>query len=98
MQLANMFKKGINLGKNEGSGKRMTSPEVPEGILKKCNACKAAIFTEDVKKGYYICPKCGNEVEVFTTRGRIIEDTACPCGYVFKAEEPAITVPKEQDK
>lgn len=50
MQLANMFKKGINLGKNEGSGKRMTSPEVPEGILKKCNACKAAIFTEDVKK------------------------------------------------
>ena len=45
-----------------------------------------------------ICPNCGNEVEVFTSRGRIIEDTACPCGYVFKAEEPAITVPKEQDK
>ena len=45
-----------------------------------------------------ICPKCGNEVEVFTSRGRIIEDTACPCGYVFKAEEPAITVPKEQDE
>ena len=66
MQLANMFKKGINLGKNEGSGKRMTSPEVPEGILKKCNACKAAIFTEDVKKGYYICPKCGSELVLRT--------------------------------
>ena len=68
MQLANMFKKGINLGKNEGSGKRMTSPEVPEGILKKCNACKAAIFTEDVKKGYYICPKCGNYFRVHAMR------------------------------
>lgn len=33
-------------------------PEVPEGLLKKCNSCKAAIFTEDVKNGYYICPKC----------------------------------------
>ena len=68
MQLANMFKKGINLGKNEGSGKRMTSPKVPEGILKKCNACKAAIFTEDVKKGYYICPKCGNYFRVHAMR------------------------------
>ena len=28
------------------------------------------------------CPVCG-----FTRRGRIIEDTACDCGYVFKAEE-----------
>lgn len=68
MQLANMFKKGINLGKNEGSGSQMTSPEVPEGILKKCNACKAAIFTEDVKKGYYICPKCGNYFRVHAMR------------------------------
>ena len=46
----------------------MTSPEVPEGILKKCNACKAAIFTEDVKKGYYICPKCGNYFRVHAMR------------------------------
>ena len=29
---------------------------------------------------------CAN-VEVFTRRGRIIEDTPCDCGYVFKAEE-----------
>ena len=68
MQLANMFKKGMNLGKNPGSGKRMASPEVPDGILKKCNACKAAIFTEDVKKEYYICPKCGNYFRVHAMR------------------------------
>ena len=34
-----------------------------------------------------ICPVCGKEVEVFTNRGRIVEDAVCPCGYVFKAEE-----------
>lgn len=33
------------------------------------------------------CPVCGKEVEVFTNRGRIVEDAICPCGYVFKAEE-----------
>ncbi len=33
------------------------------------------------------CPVCGKEVEVFTNRGRIVEDAVCPCGYVFKAEE-----------
>ena len=43
-------------------------PEVPEGILKKCNACKAAILTEDVKKGYYICPKCHNYFRVHAMR------------------------------
>lgn len=33
-------------------------PQVPKGLLCKCNKCKAAIFTEDVKENYYICPKC----------------------------------------
>ncbi|MDO4261363.1 MAG: hypothetical protein Q4C82_04745 [Eubacteriales bacterium] len=33
------------------------------------------------------CPTCGREVEVFTNGGKVIEDTACECGYVFKAEE-----------
>lgn len=30
------------------------------------------------------CPKCGKIVEVFTVRGRIMEDAKCPCGYVFQ--------------
>lgn len=34
-----------------------------------------------------VCPKCGKEVEVFTVGGKMIEDTACSCGYVFHAEE-----------
>ena len=61
-----MFKKTsrrgyISLG--EGKPAHM-APEVPEGLLKKCNVCKSAILTEDVKNGYYICPKCQNYFRV----------------------------------
>lgn len=60
MKLDNMFKKTkySTLKRNERktiSGR----PEVPEGLLRKCNKCGAAIIAEDVKKGGYICPKCG---------------------------------------
>ena len=34
------------------------------------------------------CPVCGEDVEVFTRKGRIIEDSTCPkCGHVRTAEE-----------
>ena len=54
MKLSNMFKKTsrrgyISLG--EGKPAHM-APEVPEGLLKKCNVCKSAILTEDVKNVY----------------------------------------------
>ena len=57
MRLHNMFKK---------TGEKITSihsrnrrkPEAPEGILKKCNKCGAAILTDEVITGKYICPKC----------------------------------------
>ncbi|MEG0792871.1 MAG: acetyl-CoA carboxylase carboxyltransferase subunit alpha [Lachnospiraceae bacterium] len=35
-------------------------PEVPAGLLKKCNKCNSAIFTEEAKSNGYICPKCNN--------------------------------------
>ena len=54
MNLKQMFKK-TNYISLKGDVKKEQTPEVPEGILKKCNACKSAIFTEDVKNGYYIC-------------------------------------------
>ena len=63
MNLSDMFKKPnqkkyISLTKSAGA------PEVPEGLWKKCNVCKSAIMAEDVKKGYYICPKCGHYFRV----------------------------------
>ena len=44
------------------------------------------------------CPKCGKTVEVFTSQGRITEDSKCDCGYVFHAEEAVTlkTEPKEK--
>ena len=54
MKLQNMFKKI----RKTGSSNKENRPEVPQGLLKKCNKCQAAIFTEDVKRAGYICPKC----------------------------------------
>lgn len=39
-------------------------PEVPEGLMKKCNACKAAVLAESIRDNYYVCPKCGNYFSV----------------------------------
>ena len=35
-------------------------PEVPDGLMKKCNSCKTAVFVEEVKQNDYICPHCNN--------------------------------------
>lgn len=40
--------------------KQTRTPEIPEGLWKKCNACKAPIMTDDVINGAYTCPKCGH--------------------------------------
>lgn len=60
MKLDNMFKKTkySTLKRNEYRAGTVR-PEVPEGLLRKCNKCGAAIIAEDVKKDGYICPKCG---------------------------------------
>lgn len=42
------------------NAKKASKPIVPQGLLKKCNVCKAAIIAEDAKRDYYICPKCGS--------------------------------------
>ena len=41
-----------------------STPEVPEGLLRRCNACKSAVFVDEVKKGFYICPHCNNYFRV----------------------------------
>ena len=43
-------------------------PEVPQGMWRKCNKCGAPIFSEDVKAGNYICPKCGGYFRVHARR------------------------------
>ncbi|MBR4085431.1 MAG: acetyl-CoA carboxylase carboxyltransferase subunit alpha [Lachnospiraceae bacterium] len=55
MNLGNMFKKNSYIPVR---GMQQSRPEVPDGLLKQCNKCKAAIYTSEVISNHYICPKC----------------------------------------
>ena len=55
MNLDHVFKK---TNKRIFTGGSIRRPEVPEGLLARCNMCGGAIVAEDVKKNYYICPRC----------------------------------------
>ena len=39
-------------------------PEVPEGLLCKCNFCKKAVVADDVRKNFYVCPNCNGYFRV----------------------------------
>ena len=69
MKLENMFKKTKTSEKEQGTRRiRAKKPEVPKGLLRKCNKCGAAIIAEDVKEGNYICPKCGGYFRIHAYR------------------------------
>lgn len=69
MKFENMFKKTRSASGRKGYiSLRERRPEVPEGLLRKCNKCGSAIIAEDVKRGYYICPKCGGYFRVHAYR------------------------------
>ena len=100
MRLHNMFKKTV--GKEHGTSKNTKVRNVPEGLLKKCNKCGAAILAEDAVNNNYICPKChgyfrmhaGRRIEMIADPGTFEEwdakmDTSDPLnfpGYKNKLE------------
>lgn len=63
MRFKHMFKRtavknsSVDNTKNQAGEQK---PEVPDGLLKKCNACKSAVYVEEVKQNRYICPHCQN--------------------------------------
>lgn len=62
MKSNHLFKRTVKyvpLGEHSGS-----TPEVPEGLLRRCNTCRSAVFVDEVKRKYYICPHCGNYFRV----------------------------------
>ena len=69
MKLDNVFKKTrLSSARKSYIALNHRGPEVPEGLLRKCNKCGGAIIAEDAKKGYYICPKCGGYFRVHAYR------------------------------
>ena len=71
MKLGNMFKKTnhknyvtLTNRKADVQSAVEPSPEVPEGLMRKCNACRAVVLAESIIGNHYICPKCGNYFSV----------------------------------
>lgn len=44
------------------------------------------------------CPRCGEILEYYTMRGRIVQDEVCSCGYVLKAQEQIERVIRNKDE
>ena len=65
MKFSHMFKRTITEQPVQEAADR---PEVPDGLLRKCNACKAAVFVDEVKSNYNICPHCRNYFRVHAYR------------------------------
>lgn len=96
MKLGNMFKKTnqknyITLTNRKANVQTSgeSSPEVPEGLMRKCNACRAVVLAESIIRNHYICPKCGNyfsvparrRIEMLTDEGSFMEwDTGLTSG------------------
>ena len=69
MKLDNMFKKTRIVSRIQShNAARASRPEVPEGLLRKCNKCSAAIIAEDVRQNNNICPKCGGDFRIHAYR------------------------------
>ena len=54
MNLDHVFKK-TNKRFSQDEEKK---PPVPEGLLCKCSKCGGTLLVEDVRRSYYVCPKC----------------------------------------
>lgn len=93
MNLENMFKKKAVRTRMERS-QTESRPEVPEGLLKKCNKCGGAIIAREAEEQNYICPKCGGyfripaykRIELLADEGSFTEwdmelDTDNPLDY-----------------
>jgi acetyl-CoA carboxylase carboxyl transferase subunit beta len=37
---------------------------VPEGVWSKCDGCSEALFTADLQKNLYVCPKCSHHMRI----------------------------------
>ena len=58
MKLKNIFKKS-SLAKPVKKENSQSKPEVPKGLIRRCDQCGKAIVTEECRKNFFICPKCG---------------------------------------
>ena len=108
MNLENMFKKKAVRTRMERS-QTESRPEVPEGLLKKCNKCGGAIIAREAEEQNYICPKCGGyfripaykRIELLADEGSFTEwdmelDTDNPLLYSYVIRKDGSYVIRDQ--
>ncbi len=73
MKFDRIFKKTIKDNEGDPSDSR---PEVPDGLLKKCNVCKSGVFVSDVVNNYNICPRCHNyfRMDAYSRVGMLVDE------------------------
>ena len=49
---------------------RKDNRKIPEGLWDKCPACQAVLYQPELKKNFYVCPKCGHHIRL-SARTRI---------------------------
>jgi acetyl-CoA carboxylase carboxyl transferase subunit beta len=55
--LRERFKKTVqSAGKQASDG---STPQVPDGMFRKCKTCKSTVYEEDLRAHSYCCPDCG---------------------------------------
>ena len=37
---------------------------VPEGVWTKCTSCEQVLYSEELKRNLYVCPKCGHHMRI----------------------------------
>lgn len=65
MKLEKMFKKTEQLVEEQEEVGLERHPEVPEGLLMKCDKCGTSVFSQELKKSLFVCPKCGKYMNLY---------------------------------
>lgn len=63
MKLKSIFKKTPVIKPEVKETASQIKPEVPEGLLKRCNKCGKGIFTEDYKRIFIFVQSAGDILE-----------------------------------
>lgn len=64
--LRDMFKKTYTI--IDKQKKSEETPNIPEGMWKKCSKCGKPVYAEDVRNNFYMCPKCGGYFRINSRR------------------------------